>query len=494
MSYQAAPPLFKQPPRKRQKLSNSEEHAHSSGNQDHRRLTNPGSSAHRPRTHSKPPSFSEDSSEWLESAMDQSEEASDPAQSAAARGTPGSTSSWRAGPQCPHNTPPLLYPGATGQLRDTPVPVDALPCQPELNSVSKASSNAITPSLVQTGSKAPQAQQTQPPQDPPTNPSTEEGHSVIATVVGPSEFEPSDSIKRQLLAAAGGALDAASLEGLVRPLFASPPATEQQDLQSLLLAAAQQQQQNQETRTEQTAALHSRRTSSDPAAAGHAEHYMPALKVQTNPIAKPFAVPCNVNMKAGTAEGTSQQPPTSVQSNPHPDQSELYKAAAAHMAVMLQIPFSGSLGPWQPPPLKLDSPPLSVLELHPAPVSRPPSAPLGTLSSVSSLTQQPPAQLLPPNVQSTLSMLTNPATMQKMLEQTCQADAGFDLEALMKAVKVEATDLYAAAKALESNRSSKGLLLIAKHEAVSSAMRTTLLTVQRFAYSACLHLWSPTVH
>lgn len=455
MSYQAAPPLFKQPPRKRQKLSSYEEHAHSSGNQDPRPLTLPGHSAHHPHAHNKPP-FSEDSSECLDSPMDQSEEASDPAQSAA-KGTPGSTSSWRAGSQCPHNTPPLLYPNASDHLRHTPVPIDALPCQPGLGtSTGKASSNAVTPDLPQTDSKPSGAQQGHPSQDPPTNPSTDEGHSVIAAAVGPSEFEPSDSIKRQLLAAAGGTLDAASLEGLVRPLFASPPATEQQDLQSLLLAAQQQQQhQSQKSPSDQPPALQSRRTSSDPAgcdgtAAGHAEHFMPALKVQTNPIAKPFAIPSNIDTKAAVADGTSQQRPVPAQSNLHVDQSELYKAASAHMAAVLQIPYSGSLGLWQPPPLKLDSPPLSVLELQPHPIPRPRSAPPVTLSSVSNFTQQPHAQLLPPGAHGTISILTHPATMQKMLQQTCQPDADFDLDALMKAVRVEGADLYAAAKALET--------------------------------------------
>ena len=387
MSHQAAPPLFKQPPKKRQKLSSCGEHTHSRSGQDPNSLAQPGSAAQHAFAHSRPPSFSEDSSECLESSpMDQSEDCSDPsdpAQSVATKGTPGSTSSWRAGSQCPHNTPPLLYPAASGHLRHTPLPVDALPCQPGPDSASKASSNAVTPNLAPTGDNSLQAKHPQPPQDLPTNPSTEEGQSVIATVVGPSEFEPSDSIKRQLLAAAGGALDAASLEGLVRPLFASPPATDQQDLQSLLLAAQQrQQQQRREPRSEQPPALQSRRTSSDPAgrdgtAASHAEHYMPALKVQTNPIAKPFALPCNPDTQAAAVgSSTSQQPSIPAQSNLHPDQSELYKAASAHMAAMLQIPFSGSLGLWQPPPLKLDSPPLSVLELHPTPVSHHSSAPL----------------------------------------------------------------------------------------------------------------------
>lgn len=400
--------------------------------------------------------------------MDQSEDCSDPsdpAQSVATKGTPGSTSSWRAGSQCPHNTPPLLYPAASGHLRHTPLPVDALPCQPGLDSASKASSNAVTPNLGPTGDDSLQAKHPQPPQDLPTNPSTEEGQSVIATVVGPSEFEPSDSIKRQLLAAAGGALDAASLEGLVRPLFASPPATDQQDLQSLLLAAQQrQQQQRQEPRSEQPPALQSRRTS-DPAgrdgtAASHAEHYMPALKVQTNHIAKPFALPCNPDTQAAAVgSSTSQQPLIPAQSNLHPDQSELYKAASAHMAAMLQIPFSGSLGLWQPPPLKLNSPPLSVLELHPTPVSHPSSAPPVTLSSVSSLTQHPHAQLAP-DAQNALSFLTNPAAMQKMLQQTCQLHVDFDLEALMKAVRVEGADLYAAAKSLASRQTGGGCFSI----------------------------------
>lgn len=397
--------------------------------------------------------------------MDQSEGGSDPALSAAAKGTPGSTSSWKAGPHCPHNTPPLLYPGGSGHLRHTPAPMDDLACQPELKSAGKASSNAVTPDLVNTDSNPSDQQESEPPQDPPSNPSTEGNHSVIATVVGPSEFEPSDSIKRQLLAAAGGTLDAASLEGLVRPLFASPPAAEQQDLQSLLLAAQQQHQQNQQARSEQPAALQSRRSSLDPAgcsatAAGHAEHYLSGLKAHTNPIAKPQAVPCNV--KAAAVDSTSQQPPT-AQSKPLPDQSELYKAAAAHMAVMLQIPFSGSLGPWQPPPLDLDSPPLSVLDLNQIPASK---GSLSALPAVTNLPQQLPTHVLPAGTQSTLSMLTNPAAMQRILQHTCPSDGTFDLEALMKNVKVEGADLYAAAKAVKLHHSGEQVPCLRLHMAV----------------------------
>ena len=448
-SGQGAPPLFKQPPKKRQKLSSAFEahdftsqHAKPQMHQDRSAQHFPGSSM----TRASPDNSADCQGD---SPMDQSTDASDPAHSAVTKGTPGSTSSLRA---ASHNTPPLLCQGSSGQLGQTPVP-DAQPCQPALHSASKASSNAVTPLPYLTATKA---LHTHPHQEAQTNPSTEEGHSVIAAAVGPSHFEPSDSVKRQLLAAAGGTLDAASLEGLVRPLFGSPPATGQQDLQALLLAA-QQQQPIPDASAQPQHAMHSRRASSELVAQDGTGPAQVALKNQSNPIAKPFAVPSEGQL-AAVADGAPQQPPPSAQSNLHHDQTELYKAATAHIAAMLQIPFSANLGRvelWQPPPLKLDSPPLSVLELQSIPATRdraiPHSNPPATLASVSNLVH---AQQLPADAQAKLHMLTNPA-LQKVLNQTCQPDANLDLEALMKAVQVEGADLYAAARDLDCQHSGQ---------------------------------------
>ena len=337
-------------------------------------------------------------------------------------------------------------------------------CDPALNSTSKSSSNAVTP--VEPNS---QGLQGNPGYDQPSGASTA-GHSVIDTVVGPSPFDPSDSIKRQLLAAVGGSLDVASLEGLVRPLFASPPGAEQADLNSLLLAAQHQahlaQQQGPEQLPADTRAPadgHGRyvgqRSNEADARAVHLP--VPALKLQANPIAKPNAVPRYSHL---TPSATANTDSASEQAGHHGSasgvqlqQADMHRAASAHLAAMLQIPFSGvsRMELWQPPPLKLDSPPLT-LSPHSPLTSLPAVITPVTLSSISNLTQhQQQQRLLPSAGISRPAVLSNPAELQRALRQQheCQHDAAaLDLATLMKAVRAEGAALYAAATALDRNQ------------------------------------------
>lgn len=328
-----------------------------------------------------------------------------------------------------------------------------------LNSTSKGSSNADTP--VEPNSQGLQAN---PGCDQPSGASTA-GHSVIDTVVGPSPFDPSDSIKRQLLAAVGGSLDVASLEGLVRPLFASPPGAEQADLNSLLLAAQHQAHLDQQQAGEPLPAdARGQADGHNPfkaehgnkADAGSVHLSVPALKLQANPIAKPHAVPRDLDVKSSAAASADQA--AQDQAGDHAPasgalshQADLHRAASAHMAAMLQIPFSGlnRLELWQPPPLKLDSPPLA-LSTHSPLTSMPAVITPVTLSSISNLTQHHQQQLLPSLGIARPAVMSNPAALQKALQRHDQHDAAaLDLDALMKAVRAEGAPLYAAATALD---------------------------------------------
>ena len=335
-------------------------------------------------------------------------------------------------------------------------------CDPALNSTSKSSSNAVTP-----GEPNSEGLQANPGYEQPSGASTA-GHSVIDTVVGPSPFDPSDSIKRQLLAAVGGSLDVASLEGLVRPLFASPPGAEQADLNSLLLAAQHQAHLAQQQGSEQLPAV-PRASADGPSpyvgprsneADARAVHLpVPALKLQANPIAKPHAVPRYLDVKASAAasseSGSDQAGDQAAASGVQLQQADMHRAASAHLAAMLQIPFSGvsRMELWQPPPLKLDSPPLT-LSPHSPLTSLPAVITPVTLSSISHLTQHQ-QQLLPSAGISRPAVLTNPAELQRALQQQheCQHDAAaLDLATLMKAVRAEGAALYAAATALDRSR------------------------------------------
>ena len=390
--------------------------------------------------------------------------ASEPASSTCPKETPGSTASWQPTPRGGgHNTPPLLFPSSSGHQTND-LPPQAMDCDPALNSTSKGSSNAVTP--VEPNSQGLQAN---PGYDQPSGASTA-GHSVIDTVVGPSPFDPSDSIKRHLLAAMGGSLDAASLEGLVRPLFASPPGAEQADLNSLLLAAQHQAHlaQQQESEQELPADAHAPADAHSPYAGegsnksdARAVHLpVPALKVQANPIAKPHAVPRDLNLQPSAAANTDS---ASDQAGDHApvsggqsQQADMHRAASAHLAAMLQIPFSGlsRMELWQPPPLKLDSPPLT-LSPHSPLTSLPAVITPVTLSSIGNLTQHQQQQLLPPAGIPRPAVTSNPAALQRALQQQheCQHDAAArDLDALMKAVRAEGAALYAAATALDRSR------------------------------------------
>ena len=381
---------------------------------------------------------------------------SEPASSSCPKDTPGSTASWQPAPHGGgHNTPPLLFPSSSGPHTNL-LPAHSIDPDPALNSTSKGSCNAVTP--VEPNSQGLQAN---PGYDQPSGTSTA-GHSVIDTVVAPSPFDPSDSIKRQLLAALGGSLDVASLEGLVRPLFASPPGGEQADLNSLLLAAQHQahlaqQQGSDQLPVDPRAQVHAQspftadRSNKADARAPHLP--VAALKLQANPIAKPHAVPRDLDLKhsaAANADAASDQAgdqaPASGAQSP---QADLHRAASAHLAAMLQIPFSGAnrMELWQPPPLKLESPPLT-LRPHLPLTSMPAVITPVTLSAISNLTHQ--QQLLPSVGIARPVVISDPAALQRVLQREYQHDAAaLDLDALMKAVRAEGAALYAAATALD---------------------------------------------
>ena len=467
-----APPLFKQPPKKRQKLSTQQPDTRASSlfrpatrHSNHNHSSDlpgsvPGHSAHPLLSAVKAEVSSDNSPESHTSQDNPSDMASEPASSSCPKDTPGSTASWQPTPHGGgHNTPPLLFPSSSGHQTSV-LPPQAMDCDVALNSTSKSSSNAVTP-VEPSG----QGLQANPGCDQPSGASTA-GHSVIDTVVGPSPFDPSDSIKRQLLAAVGGSLDVTSLEGLVRPLFASSPGAEQGDLNSLLLAAQHQAHQAQQQGSEQLPAdAHAPADGHSPYA-GDPSHKadprpvhlpVPALKLQANPIAKPHAVPRDLDLKLNAPANTdsacdqagNHAPASSAQSQ----QADMHRAASAHMAAMLQIPFSGlsRMELWQPPPLKLDSPPLSLSPDSPL-TSMPAVITPVTLSSISNLTQQQ----LPSAGISRPAVMTDPAELQRVLKQQqheCLHDAAaLDLAALMKAVRAEGAALYAAATALDRSR------------------------------------------
>lgn len=464
-----APPLFKQPPKKRQKLSIHQPETRASTlfcpatRQGHHYHSPeipgsiPGHSAHPLLSAVKAEVSSNNSPESHASQEIPSDMASEPASSSCPKDTPGSTASWQPTPHGGgHNTPPLLFPGSSGHQTTVPPP-HAMECDLALNSTSKGSSNAVTP--LEPNSQGLQAN---PGYEQPSGASTA-GHSVIDTVVGPSPFDPSDSIKRQLLAAVGGSLDVASLEGLVRPLFASPPGAEQADLNSLLLAAQHQPHLAQQQGPEQLPADARAPADSESPYVGDktdaiAVHLpVPALKLQANPIAKPHAVPRALDVKpsapANTDSASDQAGNHVLVSSAQSQQADLHRAASAHMAAMLQIPFSGlsRMEVWQPPPLKLDSLPLS-LSPHSPLTSLPAVITPVTLSSISHLTQQ---QLLPSAGIPRPAVMSNPAELQRALQQQreCQHDAAaLDLAALMKAVRAEGAALYAAATALDKTQ------------------------------------------
>jgi len=470
---QDAPPLFKQPPKKRQKVSSQPAESRPLFHCDahYRSPDMPADPRQVNRallSAIKTEVSSQDSPEVYDSPENSSDMASEPTDSVTAKDTPGSTASWQPTPSGGHNTPPLLYPSSSGQAQHTGLPPQAMDCDPTLQSGSKSSSNAVTPAVPDSRGLQPQ-----PLSEPPSGASTA-GHSVIDTVVGPSPFDPSDSIKRQLLAAVGGNLDVTSLEGLVKPLFASPPGAEQADLHSLLFAAqhklpghqsqpAQQDSQHlQSDHSTEASAEHSHfpadHASKVDAGASHLT--VPALKLQPNPIAKPHAMPRTVDVKPSTAASTDHPhehgPDQAPITNPQPQQSDLHRAASAHMAAMLQIPFSGlsRMQLWQPPPLKLDSPPLTLSPNSPL-TSMPPVITPVTLSSICNLAHQ--QQLLPPTVHVRPTVTSSTGALQHGHE--CQADgSALDLDALMKAVRAEGAALYAAATALDKS-SAGGLQL-----------------------------------
>lgn len=461
-----APPLFKQPPKKRQKLSSQQPEARASSlfrpatrsHYQYQSHDHPGINSH----HAGHPLLSvvktevssDNSPECNASPDNPSDMASEPASSSCPKDTPGSTASWQPTPRGGgHSTPLLLFPSSSGHHTNQPAS-QAMGRGVTLNSTSKGSSNAETP--VEPNSQGLQANTGC---DQPSGASTA-GHSVIDTVVGPSPFDPSDSIKRQLLAAVGGSLDVASLEGLVRPLFASPPGAEQADLNSLLLAAQHQAHLDQQQAGELLPADACGQADGDnpfkaehgnKADAGSVRLTVPALKLQTNPITKPHAVPRNLDVRSSAAASADQAGDHAPASGALSHQADLHRAASAHMAAMLQIPFSGlnRMELWQPPPLKLDSPPLT-LSPHSPLTSMPAVITPVTLSSISNLTQHHQQQLLPSVGIARPTVMSNPAALQKALQRHDQHDAAaLDLDALMKAVRAEGAPLYAAATALD---------------------------------------------
>jgi len=463
---QNAPPLFKQPPKKRQKIAS---HPNDSRPLFHHSSRHVSPDMQTDTRHAllsvvKTEVSSGDTPDCLESPDNSSDLASQPAHSAAAKETLGSSASWQPTPQGGHNTPPLLYPGSSGQPQHMALPPQAMHCDAGLQSGSKSSSNAVTPDAPDSRGLHPQLLH-----DQPSGASTA-GHSVIDAVVGPSPFDPSDSIKRQLLAAVGGNLDVTSLEGLVKPLFASPPEAGQEDLHGLLLAAQQQtkgqqpQADQQDSHAEQSTDsaagadhTHFSTATITKADAGGSHLSVPSLKLQTNPIAKPHAMPRTLDVQSSIAASTDQPHeqdagPAAV-TNPHSQQSELHRAASAHMAAMLQIPFSGlsRMQLWQPPPLKLDSPPLTLSPNCPL-SSLPPVITPVTLSSISNLKQQQHLhQLLPTASLSKPAVMFNPTALQYVHESQAD-DISLDLESLMKAVHAEGAALYAAAAALQKDQ------------------------------------------
>lgn len=461
-----APPLFKQPPKKRHKLSSQQPEARASSlfrpaTRSHHHFhshdlpgTNLRHAGHHLLSVVKTEVSSDNSPESNASPDNPSDMVSEPASSSCPKDTPGSTASWQPNPHGGgHNTPPLLFPSSSGHHTNPP-PAQPMDCVVTLNSTSKGSSNAVTP--VEPNSQGLQAN---PGCDQPSGASTA-GHSVIDTVVGPSPFDPSDSIKRQLLAAVGGSLDVASLEGLVRPLFASPPEAEQADLNSLLLAAEHQAHLDHQQECEELPAdSHGQAESHKPfmvergnkADAGTVHLPVPALKLQSNPIAKPHATLRDLDVKISAGANADAAPDQAGDHAPAAgaqlQQAELHRAASAHMAAMLQIPFSGlsRMELWQPPPLKLDSPPLT-LSPHSPLTSMPAVITPVTLSSISNLTHHHQQQLLPSAGVAKPAVMSNPAAL---LRDDQHDAAALDLDALMKAVRAEGAALYAAATALD---------------------------------------------
>ena len=466
---QGAPPLFKQPPKKRQKLGSQALQTHNASlfrpttRSNHQYPspdlppTDPHHASH-PSASTVRTEVSSDNSPGPHASPDNpSDMASQPASSTVPKDTPGSTASWQPHPRGGgHNTPPLLFPSTSGPTTN-PLPPQASDCAQALNSTSKSSSNAVTP--VEPNSQGLQAN---PGSDQPSAASTA-GRSVIDTVVGPSPFDPSDSIKRQLLAAVGGSLDVASLEGLVRPLFASPPGSEQADLNTLLFAAQHQAPSAQQQGSEQLpivpcgdandqSSFSAERSNTADASASHVP--VPALKMQANAIAKPHAKPRDLDPKQGLPasndEACNQADDSAPAAAAQSKQADMHRAASAHLAAMLQIPFSGlsRMDLWQPPPLKLDSPPLT-LSPHSPITSMPAVITPVTLSSISNLAYHHQQQPLPSAGVARPAVMPNPAALYKGLQHEHQhGAAGLDLDALMKAVQVEGASLYAAATAL----------------------------------------------
>ena len=459
-----APPLFKQPPKKRQKLTSQPNDSrprfhHSS--QD--KLPHTASDTkHALLSAVKTEASSGNSPDCDRSPGHSSDMASEPASSAVAKDTPGSSASWQPAPQGGHDTPPLLYPTSSGQGQHTSLPPQAMDCDTGLQSGSKSSSNAVTPTVPDSRGVQPQ-----PTSEPPSGASTAE-HSVINAAVAPSPFDPSDSIKRQLLAAVGGNLDVTSLEGLVKPLFASPPGGSPEDLHNLLFAAQHQASGQQshpaqpDTHADQSTdnaadAEHNFSAEGSTKAEACGSHLaVPPLKLQPNPIAKPHAMPRTIEAKPSTTASTDhlqeQDGDPAPLANPQSQQSELHRAASAHMAAMLQIPFSGvsRMPLWQPPPLKLDSPPLT-LSPHSPLTSLPPVITPVTLSSIGNLTQQQFQLLLPTAATAKAAVMVSPHALQHAHESQTDGPV-LDLESLMKAVRAEGAALYAAAIALDRDR------------------------------------------
>ncbi|KAL0034420.1 hypothetical protein WJX79_001255 [Trebouxia sp. C0005] len=112
---QHAPPLFKQPPKKRQKIISHHNDSRPLFHHSSRRVSPDMQTDTRHALLSvvKTEVSSGDSPNSLESPGNSSDMASQPAHSAAAKATPGSSASWQPTPQGGHNTPPLLYPGGS---------------------------------------------------------------------------------------------------------------------------------------------------------------------------------------------------------------------------------------------------------------------------------------------------------------------------------------------------------------------------------------------
>ena len=458
-----APPLFKQPPKKRQKLTSQPDNSRPFFHSPQDKSPNMASDArHALLSAVKTEASSGDSPDCHRSCEHSSDMASEPPSSAAAKDTPGSSASWQPAPQAGDDTPPLLYPSSSGQGQHIALPPQTMDCDAGLQSGSKSSSNAVTP-IVPDG----RGVQPQPPSEQPSGASTAE-HSVIHAAVGPSPFDPSDSIKRQLLAAVGGNLDVTSLEGLVKPLFASPPGASPEDLHNLLFAA-----QHQVSGQQSHPAQPDTRADQNTDIAADAEHNfsaegptkadtcgshltVPPLKLQANPIAKPHAMPRTIEAKPGTTASTDhlqeQDGDPGPITHPQSQQSELHRAASAHMAAMLQIPFSGvsRMPLWQPPALKLDSPPLT-LSPHSPLTSLPPVITPVTLSSIGNLTQQQYQLLLPSAATAKAAVTVSPHALQHAHERQAEGSV-LDLESLMRAVRAEGAALYAAATALDRDR------------------------------------------